>query len=229
VFHAFTSVHHIYSMLACLSVISVIITCNLNAPCIHVSSSHLLYARLLVSHLCHYNTQSQCSMHSRQFITSTLRLLACQSFCHYNTQSQCSMHSRQFITSTLRLLACQSFCHYNTQSQCSMHSRQFITSTLCLLACQSSLSLWHSISMFHAFTSVHNIYSMPACLSVISVIMNTQSQCSMHSRQFITSTLRLLACQSFCHYNTQSHCSMHSHQFITSTLCLLACQSSLSL
>jgi len=78
-FHAFPSVHHIYSTPACLSVISVIITRNLTAPCIHVSSSHLLYTCLLVSHLCYYNTQSHCSMHSRQFITSTLRLLACQS------------------------------------------------------------------------------------------------------------------------------------------------------
>jgi len=168
---AFTPVHQIYSTPACLSVISVIITRNLNAPCIHVSSSHLLYAHLLVSHLCHYNTQSQCSVHSHQFVTSTLRSLACQ----------------------------------------------------------SSLSLLHAISMLRAFTSVHHIYSMLACLSVISVIitLNLNAPCIHVSSSHLLYTHLLVS--HLCHYNTQSQCSMHSHQFVTSTLRSLACQSSLSL
>jgi len=170
-FHAFTSVRHIYSTLTCLSVISVIITRNLTAPCIHVSSSHLLYTCLLVSHLCHYNTQSQCSMHSRQFITSTL----------------------------------------------------------CSLACQSSLSLWHAISMFHAFTSVPRIYSTLTCLSVISVIItrNLNVPCIHISSSHLLYAHLLVS--HLCHCNTQSQCSVHSHQFVTSTLHSLSCQSSLSL
>jgi len=170
-FHAFPSVHRIYSMPACLSVISVIITRNLTAPCIHVNSSHLLYTCLLVSHLCHYNTQSQCSMHPHQFITSTLRSLACQ----------------------------------------------------------SSLSLWHAIAMFHAFTSVPHIYSTLTCLSVISVIItcNLNVPCIHISSSHLLYTHLLVS--HLCHYNMQSQRSVHSHQFVTSTLHSLACQSSLSL
>jgi len=130
---AFTSVHQIYSTPACLSVISVIITRNLNAPCIHISSSHLLYARLLVSHLCHYNT----SVHH---IYSTLTCLSVISVIITRNLNVPCIHIISSHLLYARLLVSH-LCRYNTQSKCSMHSRQFITSTLCSLACQSSLSL----------------------------------------------------------------------------------------
>ena len=158
---AFTSVHQIYSTPACLSVISVIITRNLNAPCIHISSSHLLYARLLVSHLCHYNTSVHHIYSTLAFLSVISVIITCNlnvpcihiSSSHLlwtrlsvisviitrNLTAPCIHVSSSHLLYTCLLVS--HLCHYNTQSQCSVHSRQFITSTLHSLACQSSLSL----------------------------------------------------------------------------------------